>query len=122
LLSVPLLKKWFSGINRHLGPSIFLAQRNSVHSDLAMAIKLIAIAFFLLLLAFAECSDGGEPPSSQKETFGETVYAVHWDSPSKGEGFGASAYKVDWNPEDAPSREQGFWASPYKVDWKLDDA
>ncbi|KAM3315618.1 hypothetical protein ACQJBY_034008 [Aegilops geniculata] len=73
-----------------------------------MAIKLIAVAFFLLVLAFAESSD------REENGFRESAYAVHWDPPSQEKGFGASAYKVDWNP---PSKEKGFGASAYKVDW-----
>ncbi|KAM3315613.1 hypothetical protein ACQJBY_034008 [Aegilops geniculata] len=100
-----------------------------------MAIKLIAVAFFLLVLAFAESSDRGEPPSSQEDAFGasayavhwdpdhahseengfrESAYAVHWDPPSQKDNFGESAYAVHWDP---PSKEKGFGASAYKVDW-----
>ncbi|VAH87159.1 unnamed protein product [Triticum turgidum subsp. durum] len=100
-----------------------------------MAIKLIAVAFFLLVLAFAESSDRGEPPSSQENAFGasayavhwdpdhahseengfgESAYAVHWDPPSQKDNFGESAYAVHWDP---PSKEKGFGASAYKVDW-----
>ncbi|KAI4979670.1 hypothetical protein ZWY2020_016423 [Hordeum vulgare] len=62
--------------SRHLDHSILLAQRNSVHSDLAMATKLTAIAFFLFVLALGESND------KEVNGFGESAYAVHWDKDS----------------------------------------
>ncbi|XP_045086251.2 BURP domain-containing protein 4-like, partial [Aegilops tauschii subsp. strangulata] len=57
--------------------------------------------------------------------FGASANKVDWNpehAPSKEKGFGASDYKVDWNPEDGHSKQKGFGASAYKVSWSPDGA
>ncbi|VAI43256.1 unnamed protein product [Triticum turgidum subsp. durum] len=62
---------------------------------------------------------------SKENGFGASAYAVHWEpdhSPSKENGFGESAYAVHWDPDHSPSKENGFGESAYAVHWDPDHA